>query len=361
MADLLAKSKSSIRNLSLGQRIKGIVIQKLSKSLIIDIAGKAEGVVAEKAYVEAREYISKLKVGDEVTATVLVPEMRDGSTLLSLRDSVSAAVWKNVEESYKNKTEVACFAKSTTSSGVSVDVNGLSGFIPTSQLSKEFSSDPSGLTGKYFKAIVIELDRQKNKLVLSEREVTDAKDIALAKKAISSVKDGQIFDGVVTTVANFGVFVRIDVGLPSQAVKSQIEGLVHVSELSWGKIAHPSELLKVGDKVKVKIIKKDLPSGRQDEKLALSMKQAVKDPWIDANSKYKQEDKITSKVTKVTDFGVFAELEPGIEGLIHITKIAPGKKFSVGDKVDCYIEEIDTKSRKISLGLILTSIPVGYK
>lgn len=349
MRDLLERSKSSIKNLSLGQRVKGTVIQKLSKSLILDIKGKAEGVVAEKAFVEAREYISKLKVGDEVTAVVLVPEMRDGSTLLSLRDAVSQASWQGVEEAYKNGTEVPVYAKIVSSAGISVDVNGISGFVPTSQLSKELLKDSQTLVGKYFKAKVIELDRQKNKLVLSEREVTDAKDIAASKIAIAAIKEGEIFDGIVTTVANFGVFAKIKVGT------SEVEGLVHISEISWGKIAHPSDMLKLGDKIKVKVI------GTKDGKLALSIKNATKDPWMDVENKYKVEDRFTGKVTKVTDFGVFVELESGIEGLVHMTKIAPGKKFSVGDEAKCYIEEIDAKSRKIALGLVLTSIPVGYK
>lgn len=349
MADLLANSKSSIKNLSLGQKVRGTVIQKLSKSLILDIQGKAEGVVTEKAFAEAREYISKLKVGDEVVAMVLVPEMRDGSTLLSLRDAVASASWKAIEEAFKDGTEVPAFAKGYSTAGIAVDVNGISGFIPTSQLSKETAKEAQNLVGKAFKAKVIEFDRQKNKLVLSEREVTDAKDIAASKKAIASIKDGDIFDAVVTTVANFGVFAKISVN------KSDVEGLVHVSELSWGKVAHPSDLLKLGDKIKVKVI------GTKDGKLALSMKHAQKDPWIDVDKNFKVEDRITGKVTKVTDFGVFIELATGIEGLVHMTKIAPGKKFSVGDEVKVYIEEIDSKSRKISLGLVLTSIPVGYK
>jgi len=349
MRDLLERSKSSIRNLSLGQKVRGIVIQKLDKSLILDIQGKAEGVVMEKAFAEAREYISKLKVGDEVVAMVLVPEMRDGSTLLSLRDAVSQATWKTIEEAHKNGTEVPAFAKGYSTSGIAVDVNGISGFVPTSQLSKELAKEGQNIVGKYFKAKVIEFDRQKNKLVLSEREVTDAKDIAASKKAISSIKDGDLFDAVVTTVANFGVFAKIKVE------KSEVEGLVHVSELSWGKVAHPSDLLKLGDKIKVKVI------GTKDGKLALSMKHAQSDPWIDVDKKFKADDRLTAKVTKVTDFGVFLELVTGIEGLVHMTKIAPGKKFSVGDEVKVYIEEIDSKSRKIALGLVLTSIPVGYK
>lgn len=355
MADLLKKHNSSIKNLSTGNRIKATVLQKLSKSLILDINGKAEGVVTDKAYAEAREYISKLKVGDTVTVIVLVPEMRDGSTLLSLRDAVSESAWKEIEDAYKNKTDLAVFAKNVSSSGVSVDVNGIVGFVPVSQLSKEFTKDSDSMVGKYFKVKVIEIDRQKNKLVLSEREVTEAKDIAEAKKALSKVKDGDTLEGVVTTIANFGVFVKVKISQPSQAEKTEVEGLVHISEMSWGKVAHPSDLVKLGDKVTVVVL------GVKDNKLALSIKNATKDPWKDADKKHKVEDRFTGKVTKVTDFGVFVELEPGIEGLVHITKIAPGVKFSVGDEVKCYIEEIDTKSKKIALGLVLTSIPVGYK
>jgi ribosomal protein S1 len=349
MADLLAKSKASTKNLSMGQKVKGTVVQILGKSLIIDIGGKAEGVVLEKGFAEAREYISKLKVGDEVTATILVPEMRDGSTLLSLRDSVSESHWKDFDHAYKNQTEIMVYAKNLTQAGVMVDANGVSGFIPFSQLSKEFQSDKDQIVGKYFKAKVIEVDKQKNKLVLSEREVSEAKDIKEAKLALEKIKDGDVLDGIVTTIANFGVFVKLTIS------KTEIEGLVHISEISWGKIIHPSDVLKVGQKVKVMVIGKNL------NKLALSIKNATKDPWSDADKKYKKEDKITGKVVKVTDFGVFIELEPGIEGLVHITKIAPGKKFSVGDQVNCYIEEIDSKSRKISLGLILTEVPLGYK
>ena len=135
----------------------------------------------------------------------------------------------------------------------------------------------------------------------------------------------------------------------------QLEGLVHVSELSWGKVSHPLDLVSVGDKVKVAVI------GTKDGKLALSIKQATKDPWTSVSEKYKKDTKTKGKITKQSDFGVFVQLEPGIEGLIHITKIPPGKKLEVGSEIDCYVEEVDSKNKKISLGLVLTSIPVGYK
>lgn len=349
MADLLASAKSKIVKLTPRQRIKGIVVAKDDKSLILDIGAKSEGIVAEKAFAEARDLISKLKVGDSVMATVLFPETRDGSILLTLRDALYKASWGVVEKAFKEKTDVAVLAKGVSTAGVTIETNGLSGFVPSSQLGKELAKNKEGLVGKYFKAKVIEVDRSKNKLVLSEREVSDAEDIKLSKKALKSISEGDKFEGVVSTVANFGCFVAIEVK------SAKLEGLVHVSELSWSKVGHPSDVVSVGDKVKVSVV------GTKNGKLALSMKQASKDPWLEVSKKYKKEDKVEGKVTKITDFGTFVEIESGIEGLIHMTKIPPGKKFEVEEQINCYIEEVDTKLKKISLGLVLTSIPVGYK
>lgn len=349
MADLLKSAKSSVASLTQGQRVKGRVVAKNSTSLILDIGAKSEGIVAEKAFAEARDYISKLNVGDEVTATVIFPETRDGSILLSLRDAISTAVWDKLEKAQKESLGVAVLGKSVTNSGITVDAEGVFGFIPSSQLGKEASKDLSALIGKYFKAKVMELDKSKNKLVLSEKEVSEAEDIKNIKDELEKLKAGDVYDGKVTTVANFGCFVEISSG------KSKLEGLVHVSEISWTKVSSTHEALKVGDKVKVAIL------GVKNGKLALSIKQAQKDPWSEAENKYKKDDKITGKVVKQTDFGVFVELEPGIEGLVHITKIPPAKKFEAGESVNCYIEDVDAKKRKISLGLILTSVPLGYK
>lgn len=349
MADLLASAKNKIVKLTPRQKIKGRVVAIHDNSLIVDIGAKSEGIVAEKAFSEARDLISKLKVGDEVTTTVLFPETRDGSILLTLRDAINVASWGEVEKAYKEKSVVAVSVKGVTTAGVTVDVSGLSGFIPTSQLGKDFSKNQKDLIGKYFKAKVIEVDKNKNKLVLSEREVSDAEDIKLSKKALKSISEGDVFTGIVTTVANFGCFVAVTVK------KSKLEGLVHVSELSWGKVAHPSSVVSVGDKIKVAVI------GIKDGKLALSVKKATKDPWGEVTKKYKKEDKVKGKVTKNSDFGTFVEIEPGIEGLIHITKIPPGKNFKLGEELNCYVEEVDMKNKKISLGLVLSTVPVGYK
>lgn len=350
MAELLARSGRSTTGFSSGQKVKGRVLSKDSKRLTLDIGGKSEGVVAEKAFSEARDLIKGLKIGDEVTATVLVPETREGVVVLSLRQAAFDASWQKLEEAKETLEPVAVFGKGINPSGVTVDVEGLLGFIPGSQLGKEASKNPQNLMGKYFKAVVLEVDRLTNKVVLSEKEISDAEDIKASKEALKKIKEGDVYDGEVTTVAGFGCFVKLDL---KEDVK--VEGLVHVSELSWSKTENTQDVVKEGDKVKVKVI------GTKDGKISLSMKQAQSDPWDEVSEKFSTDSKVRGKVTKVSDFGVFVEVAPGIEGLIHMTKIPPATKLTRGQEIDCYVEEIDSKNKKLALGMVLTSKPVGYK
>lgn len=353
MAELLARAKFSVRQFTKGQRVEATVLSMPGSSVIFDIGGKSEGIVKEKAYTDAKEFIDGLKVGDKVLVTILVPETRDGITILGLKDAMRDESWVELEKDKKAGNSVPVLGKKVGPSGFVVDVYGVEGFIPTSQLGLEASKNAQSLVGKYFKAKVVELDKTNKKVVLSEREISEAGDIALAKEAAKKIKEGEVYEGEVTTVAPFGAFVKIEVPLGKK--KAHIEGLVHVSEIAWGKTNLPSDVLKVGDKVQVKVL------ASRDGKLALSIKQALKDPWSEVEKKYKVDDKVTGKVARISDFGVFVELEPGVEGLIHVTKIPPTKKFNLGDEVKCTIEEVNVKEKRIALGLVLTSIPVGYK
>lgn len=353
MAELLARAGKKVQNFTVGQRVKAKLISKNSTSVIFDVGGKSEGIVKEKGYTDAKEFIETLKAGDEVMVTVLVPETRDGLTILALKDAMNDITWEKANDALKKDQEVVVLGKGVGTSGFLVNYEGLEGFIPMSQIGKAVSSDLENMVGKYFKAKIIEVDRTQNKIVLSEKEVSEAGDIKLAKEAEKSVKEGEIYDGVVTTVAGFGVFVKFDV--PVKKEKAHLEGLVHVSEISYKKVAVPSDVLKIGDKVKVRVL------ASRDGKLALSIKQAEENPWTKAEGKYKVEAKVKGKVSKISDFGVFVELEPGVEGLIHITKIPPTKKYEVGHEVDCIIEEVNIKDKRISLSPVLTSIPLGYK
>ena len=354
MDDLLAAYGSDIHGLKRGSRVEGTVVSISSKQVGVDIGGKSEGIVAEKAYTEAKDFIKKLKVGDNVTANVIIPETFDGITILSFRHTAQNASWKILEESAKSDKPIPVVGKSVNQSGVVVDVEGLMGFVPISQLGKEAVKNPQSLINKQFEVLTIDINREMNKIVLSEKAVSDADEIERIKKAIKGIDIGKIYDGVVVATTNFGCFVSIQAEL-SKKEKVDVDGLVHISELSWDKVGSAKEVVNEGDKVKVKVI------GKDKNKLSLSIKQALEDPWEKIGDKYKKDTKAKGVVTKISDYGMFVQLEEGVEGLVHMTKIPPGKKYEKGDKLNVYIEEVDVKSHKISLGIVLTTKPVGYR
>lgn len=349
MADLLAFYDQKIYTPHLNEKVKGKVIKIEPGRLYVDISAKTEGLVAEKAYKEAENFIKTLKVGDSIDAFVIVTETKDGYTVLSLRNSVEDETWKIISDSYDNETPIKVSAKIVNPAGITVDVGTLSGFIPSSQIGRESFKNVNEMAGKSFKAVVIDFDKNARKIVLSEKEVSEAVELKAVKDAKKDINVGDMFDGIVTTVYDFGCFVKVDYK------KIPIEGLVHVSEISWDKVSVPALVLKTGDQVKVKVI------GKKDNKLAFSIKQTLGDPWDNVAEKYKPEMRVEGTVTRVSDYGVFVSLESGLEGLIHITKIPPDKNLSRGDKVNVNIEEVDKKNKKISLGLVLTEKPIGYK
>lgn len=353
MEELLAKSGYNIKGFSRGEKIKAKLVEVSSHSAIFDVGGKSEGVLIDSYFQEAKEYLRSLKIGETVTATVMDPETSDGSVLLSLRQAASDSVWDYLETAKKDGTILNVLVKTSTPSGILVGEENISGFIPTSQVGKNTGARLDDLIGKRIKVKVIEVDKKRKRVVFSEKAVSESGDIELNEKAVKELKEGEIYSGTVVTVADFGIFVAIPVQLKNKKVN--VEGLVHISELSWEKIEKPADAFKKGQKVKVKVL-----AGRAG-KLSLSIKQAGVDPWIKISDKYKVEQKIKGKIVRVSDFGAFVQIEPGIEGLIHITKIPPTKHLKVSDEVQCYIEEINPREKRISLGLVLTQKPIGYK
>lgn len=353
MADLMSKYSATSRVILKGTRVKGKILRKLPNMLVMDIGGKSEGIVAEKAFDEAKGFIEHLEVGDEVDAVVISAENQDGYIVVSLRQAAATASWGKLIKAKEDGTLIRVQARFLNPSGIMVECNGLFGFIPNSQLTKKALKNKDNIVGKEFYSVVIEVDRDSNRLIFSEKAASEGITPELLGKAAKLIKEGEIYEGVVTTVSDFGCFVEITANVEGKDVS--VEGLVHVSEISWEKVGDPHTVIQRGDNVKVKVI------GTKNGKLALSIKQALKDPWDEAAKKFKVDQKITGKVVKLTDFGVFVALEPGIEGLIHITKIPPDQKFKVGDEVKATIEEIDGKQRKISLGILLTQKPLLYK
>jgi len=353
MEALLAQFEAPIA-LTRGQRVKGKVTAITKKNVVVDIGGKSEGLVAERAFQEAKDFIKTLKVGDEVTASILIPETPDGFSILSLRAAAHDATWKKIEESQKKGMPIDVLGVSVSASGLMVEIDDLVGFIPTSLIGKKAQANPQELVGKRISAVVVEWARGENKIVLSERDVSEAEEIKLSYEALDKVKTGSIHEGKVSKIYNFGCFVKVDVAI-KKGKTVPVEGLVHVSEMSWEKVKDPNELVSEGDIVTVKVL------GNVDGRLSFSIKKAQKDPWEGIEDKFKKDARLKGKVVKLSDYGVFVQLTPGVEGLVHMTKIPPGEKLEEGKEVNVYVEEIDSKSRKISLGLVLTRKPIGYK
>lgn len=353
MDDLLAKFGSVARNLQQHDEVKGKVVSITPERMVVNIGGKNEGIVAEKAYKEAKDYIAKLKVGDEITANVIVPETYDGFTILSLRKASQGASWGKISEALKDKKPIKVHGVSLNQAGIMVSVEGLSGFLPLSQLGIDAAKNPNSLVNTTFEAIPIEVDMENNKVVISERMVSDSDLIEKIDKAMEKIKVGEVYKGDVCGIASFGCFVTIYVKIDKEEIP--VDGLVHLSELAWEKVGAVSDVVSEGDKVEVKVL------GKDNEKLSLSIKHAKADPWDNAAKNYKKDQKVKGVVTRVGEYGVFVQLEPGIDGLIHLTKIPHGEKMEKGKEVEVYIEDIDVKEKKISLGLVLTAIPVGYK
>jgi len=356
MDELLKKSKTQIKTFKIGDRLKAKFIESSSSSATFDIGGKSEGLVSERSFDEVKKFIETLKKGDEVDAFVTDVETKEGHVRLSIKDHVLGNLWQTLDKAKKEGGEISVHVLKVLDSGLIVSVEaGLTGFIPVSQLGEEAAKKGQKLLNSILRVKVIEVSSDTNRLVFSEKAVSEAEELELEMKALTKIKEGEVYKGSVTNLTDFGAFVKIQILVSKN--KISVEGLVHISELSWEKISDPSAKLSVGDEVEVRVLEVD-PS---DHKLSLSVKQAITDPWDDIEEKYSSEQQVGGVVTKKSNFGVFVQLEPGVEGLIHMTKIPPSKSIKPGDNINVFVEEVDAKDRKISLRPVLATKPVGYK
>jgi len=351
MEELLAQADHSLHGFKRGEEVKGKITAVSSKAVFIDIGGKTEGVVAGREYEAVRSFVKNLKVGGKVTARIVSPETDQGQIILSLRRLAASASWEKVTSAHKKGEELEAEITGKTQAGFLIQVEGLSGFIPASQMGAKLLEKKKNLVGERVKVKVVEADKTQNRLICSERQVSEKEKIEKTLKALKKAKPGQTLEGEITGVVPFGLFVKAELG------KAEVEGLVHISEISWEKVEDAASLYRVGDKVKVLVIGID----EESQKLALSIKQLTSDPWLGVVKKYPVESKVSGTVTKLAPYGAFVEVEPGIEGLVHISKIPPEQKVNVGDKLDFFVEEIDQEKRRLSLSLVLKGKPVGYK
>lgn len=351
MKELLAQTDYKLKGLNRGDVIQAIIVEKTKSVLYLDIGGKSEGMVIDREMKASKDFIKTLKEGDTVSAIVTQAENDRGQTLLSLKKAASENIWAEFNEKLKTKQVVNVKGKEMNKGGLVVEIKGLQGFVPSSQFGTNIVGKEEDLIGQILKVKVIEVDQEKNRLIFSEKLVSDAGLLKAQKQSLAKIKVSDDFKGEVTGVMPFGLFVKVKVD------KLFLEGLVHISEISWEKVDDPSKFFKQGDKVKVKVLAIDKASG----KLNLSIKQLADDPWKGIAKKYKVDKKIKGEVIRIAPFGAFVKITPGIEGLIHISKIPVEQSFNVGDEVNCFIESVDPEKRRISLGLVLTTKPVGYK
>src|SRR5258706_2032480 len=340
-----------------GQKVEGVVTAIGKKMVLIDIGAKTEGVVSGEDLVEAYDVLKELKVGEKVSAYVKFPENDQGQIILSLKQAADENRWSKFKKMMDEEKEVEVTGLEVNKGGMVVKIGDVRGFVPTSQFGEKFLGNMEELLNKNFKVRVIEVDKDQNRLIFSEKLVSDFEALAKKGEALEMVNVGDKFDGTVSGIMPFGVFVTVNVPMKGKEENAKVEGLIHISEISWEKVEDPNVMFKVGQEVKVQVIGIDKGAG----KLNLSIKQMSGDPWSEIEKNYAIGTKHTGKVVRIAPYGIFVNFEKGVDGLIHISKKPADKEFKMGDKVEVFVEMIDVKTRRMSLGVVLTEVPVAYK
>ncbi len=335
-----------------GQQVEGTIISATNREVLIDIGGKSEGILAAKEQLSSRDLIATMSPGDKIEATVLVPENEQGQVVLSLRKIGGEKRWEELTAKIGSSEEIDAIVVDSNRGGLILDFSGLRGFLPTSQMSSQ-ERRPAKLMNKSLKVKVLEADRSSNRLIFSQKSAgISGEDLDKKKEVLAKITVGDKFSGEITAVMPFGVFVRVE---PVEG--ESIEGLVHISEMSWEKVEDPNNEQKVGNKVEV-VATAVLP---EEGKLTLSIKRLKDNPWEEVASRYPKDTKVSGKVTRLTGFGAFVQIDKDVEGLMHISKIPPELNVEVGQEIECTVESIDVVSRRISLAPILTEKPLMYR
>jgi len=357
MEELLAQMNYQLAVPRKGQTVTGKISGITRKMLSMDIGAKTDGIVVDKEFEIAREYVDTLAVGQDIEAQVLSGENSQGQILLSLKKTAVDARWDFFDKAFADQEVLEAKGIDVNKGGLIVLVNGVRGFVPSSQFGKEWVGSYPQLKGKTVKVRAIEVDREKNRLIFSERHVSEEKEIEQKSQALDAVKVNEIYSGVVSGVMHFGLFVTVEVPVEGSETVGHVEGLVHISEISWEKVTHPKEYHKVGDRIDVRVLGVDERTG----KLNLSIKQLSDDPWKSIEERYQVGTTVEGTVSRVENFGVFINVEAGIDGLIHSSKLEPSANLKKGDKVTVNVESVDSEQRRMSLSLVTTELAVEYR
>lgn len=340
--ELLDKNLSTV-TMKPGSLLTGIVIDILDSHVIVHVGLKSEAAIAIQEFVNEKGEID-LKVGDEVQLLLEAIEDGHGNTRVSREKAIKQEVWKRIEDCLKGESTLNGLITGQVKGGMTVDIQGIKAFLPGSLAEATPTKDLDHLEGRYEEFKVIKLDKEKNNVVLSRRAVLEEVNSEEREKLLSNLTEGQEIQGVVKNLTDYGAFV--DLG--------GIDGLLHITDISWSRINHPSEALNIGEKIKVQVTKFDKDEG----KVSLGMKQLSSDPWKGIENKFPLNTSVMAKVTNLTDYGFFAEIESGVEGLVHVSEIDwtnknihPSKVVELGDSLEVMILEVDEEKRRISLGV----------
>ena len=325
-----------------GEVVRGTVVGITERGVVIDFGYKSEGIVNQAEFMEDGELM--VKRGDVVDVLVKSMETSEGYPVLSRADAVRMKAWDDLEKAYNDGTPIKGRITERIKGGLRVDIDGIAAFLPGSQVDTRPVRNLDSLRNQEIEARVIKLNRKRSNVVLSRKVLIEEQNMGKKDETLGAIEEDIIVEGQIKNLTDYGAFV--DLG--------GIDGLLHVTDMSWGRLQNPSEMFRVGDNVQVKVLKFD----RDRERVSLGYKQLIPDPWASIEERFPIGNRLQGKVASVTDYGAFIELESGVEGLVHVSEMSwskrvkhPSKLVNPGDDVEVEVLSVDPKARRISLGM----------
>ena len=342
MEDLMSMYEESFKRFAEGEVVTGTIIAVDKDHVLVDVGYKSEGLISVREFRDEEGEV-KAAIGDKVEVMVELWDEEEERVVLSKDKAEKIKIWEGIKTIYDEDGTVEGVITSRVKGGFSVDI-GLQAFLPGSQADLRPIRNLDELVGKTYTFKILKYNRKRSNIVLSRRVILEKERETTRAATLAAIHEGKVMEGVVKNITEYGVFA--DLG--------GVDGLLHITDISWGRVKHPSELFSVGDTITVKILSFDL----EKERVSLGMKQLTPDPWTVAMEKYPVQSRVTGKVVSLTDYGAFVELEEGIEGLIHVSEMSwtrkirhPSKVVSVGEEVEAMVLDIKPDSRRISLGM----------
>ena len=342
MENFMDMYEESFKRFQEGEVVTGRIISVDKDYVSVDIGYKSEGQIRIHEFMDENGDIAA-KVGDKVEVMVERWDDEEEVVVLSKEKAASVKVWEEIKNAYDEEGVVTGVIVNRVKGGFSVDI-GVQAFLPGSQADLRPIRNLDDMVGKTFKFKILKYNRKRSNIVLSRRALLENERESKRTATLKSIREGKVVEGIVKNITEYGVFV--DLG--------GVDGLLHITDISWGRVKHPSELFSVADQIKVKILNLDI----EKERVSLGMKQLTEDPWLTATEKYPVGSRITGRAVSLTDYGAFVELEEGIEGLIHVSEMSwtrkvrhPSKVVSIGEEVEAIVLDIKPESRRISLGM----------